>query len=72
MASTPLKSTGTGAVSHVIRELASLYGLAGSVICNTPSGKMLFQMLGVFAELEREIIRERIIAGQLRARAQGK
>jgi DNA invertase Pin-like site-specific DNA recombinase len=36
----------------------------------TPSGKMLFQMLGVFAEFEREIIRERIIAGQ--QRAQGK
>ena len=33
---------------------------------------MLFQMLGVFAEFEREIIRERIIAGQQRARAQGK
>jgi len=32
MASTPLKSTGTGVASHVIRELASLYGLAGSVI----------------------------------------
>jgi putative DNA-invertase from lambdoid prophage Rac len=29
-------------------------------------------MLGVFAEFEREIIRERIIAGQQRARAQGK
>ena len=39
---------------------------------NTSSGKMLFQMLGVFAEFEREIIRERIIAGQQRARAQGK
>jgi DNA invertase Pin-like site-specific DNA recombinase len=29
-------------------------------------------MLGVFAEFEREIIRERIIVGQQRARAQGK
>jgi len=29
-------------------------------------------MLGVFAEFEREIIRERIIAGQQRARSQGK
>ena len=33
---------------------------------------MLFQMLGVFAEFEREIMRERIIAGQQRARARGK
>ena len=39
---------------------------------NTPSGKMLFQMLGVFAEFEREIMRERIISGQQRARKQGK
>lgn len=39
---------------------------------STASGKMLFQMLGVFAEFEREIIRERIISGQQRARAQGR
>jgi DNA invertase Pin-like site-specific DNA recombinase len=29
-------------------------------------------MLGVFAEFEREIIRERIIAGQQRARSRGR
>lgn len=39
---------------------------------STPAGKMMFQMCGVFAEFERSIIRERIIAGQSRARAQGK
>lgn len=38
----------------------------------TPAGKMLFQMLGVFAEFERSMIRERINAGLARARAQGK
>ena len=38
---------------------------------NTPSGKMLFQMLGVFSEFEREIIRERIIAGQQRVALKG-
>src|SRR5579862_4155002 len=37
----------------------------------TPSGRMLFQMLGVFSEFERAIIRDRIIAGQQRARAAG-
>ena len=31
---------------------------------STPAGKMMFQMCGVFAEFERAIIRERIIAGQ--------
>ena len=30
---------------------------------STPSGRMLFQMLGVFAEFERAMIRERIMSG---------
>lgn len=38
----------------------------------TPAGKALFQMMGVFAEFEREIIRERVNAGLDRARAEGK
>lgn len=38
----------------------------------TASGRMLFQMLGVFAEFERSMIRERVQAGLARARAQGK
>lgn len=38
----------------------------------TPAGKALFQMLGVFAEFERAMIRERVHAGLNRARAQGK
>ena len=38
----------------------------------TPSGKAMFQMLGVFAEFEREMIRERTLAGLERARAKGK
>ena len=32
----------------------------------------MFQMLGVFAEFERSMIKERINAGLARARAQGK
>jgi DNA invertase Pin-like site-specific DNA recombinase len=38
---------------------------------DTPAGKALFQMLGVFAEFERSIIQERIAAGIARARAKG-
>lgn len=38
----------------------------------TPSGRAMFQMIGVFAEFEREMIRERVRAGLARARAQGK
>jgi DNA invertase Pin-like site-specific DNA recombinase len=37
----------------------------------TPAGKALFQMMGVFAEFEREIIRERVRAGLARAKASG-
>ncbi len=38
----------------------------------TPAGKMMFQMMGVFAEFERTMIQERIHAGLGRARASGK
>jgi DNA invertase Pin-like site-specific DNA recombinase len=38
----------------------------------TPAGKAMYQMCGVFAEFEREIIRERVNAGLARAKAQGK
>src|SRR5262249_7563354 len=39
---------------------------------STPSGRAMFQMLGVFAEFERAMIRERVMAGLARARADGK
>jgi DNA invertase Pin-like site-specific DNA recombinase len=39
---------------------------------STPTGKMMFQMCGVFAEFERGMIRERVVAGQKRAKSQGK
>lgn len=35
---------------------------------STPSGRMLFQMLGVFAEFERAMIRDRVMAGLDRVR----
>ena len=38
----------------------------------TPSGKALFQMMGVFAEFERAMIQERVRAGLERAKAEGK
>ena len=39
---------------------------------STPSGRAMFQMLGVFAEFERAMIRGRVMAGLARARADGK
>jgi DNA invertase Pin-like site-specific DNA recombinase len=38
---------------------------------STPSGRAMFQMLGVFAEFERGIIRERVNSGLARAKAKG-
>lgn len=37
----------------------------------TSGGKALFQMMGVFAEFERSVIQERVMAGLARARANG-
>src|SRR6202451_1731139 len=38
---------------------------------SAPSGRAMFQMLGVFAEFERSMIRERVMAGLSRAKAEG-
>ena len=37
----------------------------------TPSGRLMFQLMGAFAEFERAMIKERVIAGVRRAQANG-
>ena len=49
-----------------------LYIYQSGLDTSTPTGKMMFQMCGVFAEFERGMIRERVVAGQKRAKSQGK
>ena len=39
---------------------------------STPTGKLVFQIVGAVAEFERDIIRERVIAGLENARRKGK
>jgi DNA invertase Pin-like site-specific DNA recombinase len=39
---------------------------------NTPTGKAMFQMMGVFAEFERAMIVERVKAGLSRARSRAR
>lgn len=56
-----LRDTGTALFIHT-------QGLDTS----TAAGRAMFQMLGVFAELERELITERVHAGIKRAKAEGK
>jgi DNA invertase Pin-like site-specific DNA recombinase len=38
---------------------------------STPSGRAMYQMMGVFAEFERAIIRERVMSGLARAKTEG-
>jgi len=49
-----------------------LYIHQSGVDTTTASGKMMFQLLSVFSEFERTLIRERVIAGQQRAKSEGK
>jgi len=48
-----------------------LYLHAQGLDTTTPSGRAMFQMMGVFAEFERAMIAERVRAGLARARANG-
>jgi DNA invertase Pin-like site-specific DNA recombinase len=66
-------------VQHLVETLgdlraagADLYLHKQALDTTTPAGRAMFQMLGVFAEFEREIIRERVVAGMATAKAQGK
>jgi len=46
--------------------------LGEGIDCTTPAGKLQLHILAALAEFERERIRERVLAGLARARAQGR
>jgi DNA invertase Pin-like site-specific DNA recombinase len=48
-----------------------LYSHQQALNTATPAGRMVFSVFSALGEYERELIRERIIAGQRRARSQG-
>jgi len=50
----------------------SFVSLREQVDTSTPMGKAMFTIIAAIAELERDLIRERVIAGIRRAQAQGK
>jgi DNA invertase Pin-like site-specific DNA recombinase len=63
---------------HLLQILEELQNKEVRLICidmnidtGTPQGKFFFTIVGAFAELEREIIRERIKLGLARRKAQG-
>lgn len=51
---------------------AGFKSLTEAIDTTTPAGRMMMQMVGSFAEFEREIIRERTKAGLDAARAEGR
>jgi DNA invertase Pin-like site-specific DNA recombinase len=66
-------------VSHLLRALENFkaqgiefVSLSEQVDTSTPTGKMIFTVLGAVAELERSLIVERVKAGLRNARAKGK
>ena len=66
-------------VSHLLRALETFkalgiefVSLSEQVDTSTPTGKMVFTVLGAVAELERNLIAERVKAGLRNARAKGK
>ena len=66
-------------VSHLLRVLEQFQALgidfislSENVDTSTPTGKMVFTVLGAVAELERSLIVERVKAGLRNARAKGK
>jgi DNA invertase Pin-like site-specific DNA recombinase len=65
-------------VSHLLRALENFNALGIAFVSlseqldtTTPSGKMVFTVLGAVAELERSLIAERVRAGMRHARAKG-
>jgi len=46
--------------------------LGEGIDCTTPAGKLRLHILAALAEFERERIKERVIAGMARAKAQGR
>ncbi|KAI9881952.1 MAG: hypothetical protein M1823_006333, partial [Watsoniomyces obsoletus] len=53
-------------------EGAALRSLTELIDTSTPIGEFVLQVLGAVAQLERSMIRERVMAGQRAARARGK
>jgi DNA invertase Pin-like site-specific DNA recombinase len=66
-------------LKHLLNTLDTLNALGISFICysdnidtTTSTGRLMFQMVGAFAEFERSLIRERVKLGLKRAREEGK
>src|SRR5258706_3591543 len=61
-----------GTIQHLEAVGVDLYVDQQNIDTSTPMGKLIFQVVGAFAEFERSMIKTRIHAGLKRARTQGK
>lgn len=61
-----------GIIAKIEAAGATFRSLTESIDTSTPAGRMMLQMFGAFAEFERNIIRERTIAGQKAALERGR
>jgi DNA invertase Pin-like site-specific DNA recombinase len=66
-------------LKHLVNALAELAALGVAFIIltdnidlSTPSGRLMFQIIGAMAEFERALIQERLRAGLRNARAKGR
>ena len=63
-------------VLHIMERIAAagagFRSITEAIDTTTPAGRMMMQMVGAFAELERAMIRERTSAGLAAARAEGR
>jgi len=66
-------------LKHLVNALAELAALGVAFISlrdnldlSTPSGRLMFQIIGAMAEFERALIQERVRAGLRNARAKGR
>jgi DNA invertase Pin-like site-specific DNA recombinase len=64
---------------HLVNSLAELEGLGVAFVSlrdnldlSTPSGRLMFQIIGAMAEFERALMQERVKAGLRNARAKGR
>ena len=59
-------------MEHINNVGAGFKSITESIDTTTPAGRMMMQMVGSFAEFEREMIRERTRAGLVAARKEGR
>jgi|ERR1700722_14597872 hypothetical protein len=75
----PFMSVAASEGKHLVNSLADLdsYGVAfvslrDNLDLSTPSGRLMFQIIGAMAEFERSLIQERVRAGLRNAKLKGK